>query len=593
MSIKGLATILAALALLAASRPALAACQVAPIVELPITMQGHKALLNVQINGQPVRMFADSGAFFSTLTPATAAELKLPLDSLPWTMRITGVGGVENAALTTVRTFTLAGVPLHNVQFIVSPGGPRDVAGALGQNVLGLDDVEYDLAGGVIRLMHTQGCNGSTDLAYWAQDKPASAIGIESPDQHNPHTLGAAFVNGHRIEVTFDTGADASVLTRAAAERAGIDMNGPDVQSAGLSYGGGTVPVRTWVAKVASFKIGDEEIRNTKLMISDGDLGNSDMLLGADFFLAHRVYVSNRLRKLYFTYNGGPVFAFAGRTMAQDTPDQAPHPSALPSDLGPEPVDAEGFDRRGAALLARGDTARAVSDFDHAVALAPAEPRYRLQRALAQLAARQADLAAVDLDKALALKPDFVDALLTRAQLRISRHDRTGAQADLDAAVLAAPKPADARLALGEFYGDLGQWPAAITQYDLWIDAHDGDSRMFQALGGRCRGRALTGADLDHAVHDCDRALRDRPGGAGLLEARGLAYLRLGRLDRAQADFNAALAIKSDLAWALYGRSLIETKQGQAAQGQADLAAATALRPHLPETAKGFGITAP
>jgi hypothetical protein len=33
------------------------------------------------------------------------------------------------------------------------------------------------------------------------------------------------------------------------------------------------------------------------------------MLLGADFFLSHRIFVSNEQHKVYFTYNGGPVFS--------------------------------------------------------------------------------------------------------------------------------------------------------------------------------------------------------------------------------------------------------------------------------------------
>jgi len=32
------------------------------------------------------------------------------------------------------------------------------------------------------------------------------------------------------------------------------------------------------------------------------------MLIGADFFLSHRVYVASSQNRLYFTYNGGPVF---------------------------------------------------------------------------------------------------------------------------------------------------------------------------------------------------------------------------------------------------------------------------------------------
>jgi len=33
------------------------------------------------------------------------------------------------------------------------------------------------------------------------------------------------------------------------------------------------------------------------------------MLLGADFFMSHRIYVANGRRMIYFTYNGGPVFS--------------------------------------------------------------------------------------------------------------------------------------------------------------------------------------------------------------------------------------------------------------------------------------------
>ena len=44
-------------------------------------------------------------------------------------------------------------------------------------------------------------------------------------------------------------------------------------------------------------------------MVGDFDLGNADMLLGIDFFLSHRIYVSKSQSKMFITYNGGPVFA--------------------------------------------------------------------------------------------------------------------------------------------------------------------------------------------------------------------------------------------------------------------------------------------
>jgi hypothetical protein len=44
------------------------------------------------------------------------------------------------------------------------------------------------------------------------------------------------------------------------------------------------------------------------------------MLLGADFFLSHRILISDSQKKVYFTYNGGPVFNVGKPVTASDTP---------------------------------------------------------------------------------------------------------------------------------------------------------------------------------------------------------------------------------------------------------------------------------
>ncbi len=114
----------------------------------------------------------------------------------------------------------------------------------------------------------------------------------------------------------FDTGAAGSVITLAAAKRAGVSVDAPGVVAAGQSFGIGRQSVQTWIAPFASFKIGDEEIRNTKLRIEASLMRDVDMLIGADFFLSHRIYVATSQRKLYFTYNGGPVFNLTAGTSA-------------------------------------------------------------------------------------------------------------------------------------------------------------------------------------------------------------------------------------------------------------------------------------
>ncbi|MGI9169159.1 MAG: aspartyl protease family protein, partial [Caulobacteraceae bacterium] len=115
-------------------------------------------------------------------------------------------------------------------------------------------------------LMRPIGCANHM-LAYWDKSRTYSTLAIAPTNPNSPHTSGSAFVNGARMRVIFDTGAATSVLTLAAARRAGIDPAGPGVVASEYLGGIGARPVQTWIAPVASFKLGDEEVRNTRLRI--------------------------------------------------------------------------------------------------------------------------------------------------------------------------------------------------------------------------------------------------------------------------------------------------------------------------------------
>ncbi len=292
------------LALSLLATPAFAACGMTKIVELPVTMRGLKPFVPVTINGVDESLAVSSGSAVSTLTQQTAAALKLPkLRSV----RPVGIGGVAyDSQLTAVKTLTLSNQVLHDVEFVITsqPG-----AGALGQNLLGMADAEYDLANGAVRLFDARTCAGA-NLAYWTTGADYSVLTIDWQKQRNPHTRADARVNGMPIRVTFSTGTSNSSLTLNAAKRLGLDVEGPGARYVGLVRGIGPNRVKAWIVPVASFKIGKEEVRNTQLrVIDEADPGlNADMMLGADFFLSHRVFVANSQHQLYFTYNGGPVF---------------------------------------------------------------------------------------------------------------------------------------------------------------------------------------------------------------------------------------------------------------------------------------------
>jgi tetratricopeptide (TPR) repeat protein/predicted aspartyl protease len=577
-----------------------AGCTLAKLAELPVTMLNLQPVVAVKINGADARLIADSGAFYSFLTPGSAAEFKLRLEQPPYNLRVSGLGGDVATQVTTVKEFMLASIPLRNLQFVVAGNElGNGIAGTLGQNVLGYADVEYDLAYGAIRIMRPKDCRKDV-LAYWAASTAVSVVDIESAGTSRFHTIGSAYLNGTRIRVMFDTGASTSLLTLHAAERAGVRTDATGVVPAGFTVGIGQQPVKTWIAPFASFKLGTEEIRNTHLRIGDTrDTGDADMLVGADFFLSHRVYVSNEQHKLYFTYNGGAVFNLtnlpakppSSPSTAEPGANGAPAdaPSPLEEAKG-EPTDAAGFSRRGNAFAARRDFEHALADLSRACELAPAEAGYYYQRGMVRWSNRQPDLALMDFDQALKLKPDDLETLMARAGLQLAGGNTATAQLDLDAAARLSTAAADRRFSIGEQYMLAGQMLPAIAQFDLWIHAHPQDLKLATAFDYRCRARALSGQDLDKALEDCNAALRISPKAAPFLDSRALVRLRRGDYRKSIADYDAALSLRPKFAWSLYCRGVAHLRLGNSADGQADIAAATALHPQIAAETGHYGI---
>jgi tetratricopeptide (TPR) repeat protein len=336
------------------------------------------------------------------------------------------------------------------------------------------------------------------------------------------------------------------------------------------------------------------------------------MLVGADFFLSHRIYVASSQRKLYFTYNGGPVFNLTtssnSRTTANSKSNPPPTGDATPPEAGDapgsdaaaaptaadsdgEPVTAEALARRGTAFAARRDFEHAIADLSRACELAPKEPRYFFERAQAYQNNKQPALANADIDEVLALKPDDVPALVWRARRQLNGHNRQGAITDLDAVDHLEPPQADLRLDLGVLYAAANELPQAIAQYNLWIKAHDSDVRLANAYNARCWAQAWLGTALDQGMSDCNKAIRVTADNPVTLESRALVRLRMDDFDHAIADYSAALKLQPRSAVALYGRGLAETHKQKTAAAEEDIAAATALAPHIAEEFKKRGVT--
>jgi predicted aspartyl protease len=305
-------------ALAANANSADSGCRLVRVLELPINADSPQPIIPVTINGRDMHFLVDSGAIDSMIRPTAVTELKLqtyyPANA---GVRKRGVGSSSVIEIARVKELKVAGIHINDGELsVINDSGVGD--GVLGQNVLQHFAVEYDLAHGYMRLFTSTGCE-SAKFAYWLMpDQQYSSMRIGMVDTQNPYTIGDAYVNGHRIRVAFNSGLSRSILTKDAASRAGVKLDSDGVVEAGYTAGIGREPVKTYVGRFSSFKIGDNErIDNIRIPIADIKLKFADMLVGADFFMSHRIIVGNKEERLLMSYNGGPVFNLSKQDAAQ------------------------------------------------------------------------------------------------------------------------------------------------------------------------------------------------------------------------------------------------------------------------------------
>jgi clan AA aspartic protease (TIGR02281 family) len=560
-------------------------CQLKEYGTLPVEMIGNRAITTVKINGADTHFILDTGAFFNTMSNANALSLGLKLELAPFGFRVNGVGGSASVQQAHVKQFGILGTTLENIDFIV--GGSDAGHGLLGANLLDVADLEIDLAHGKMTLFKADHCDKAS-LAYWVKDGQYNVADIESSDHKGDRrTFFNVTINGKKVRALLDSGAVATVLSRDAAERVGIDLNAPGVRAGGKSSGIGAKVMKSWIVNIDTFSVGTETIQHSQMQVIDGNIGNNtDMLLGVDFLLAHHMFIANGKRKAYFTYNGGRVFTFASAPGDSDKPDAG----AGADESDNKPKTAEDYFLLGQAHLSRGETNAALADLDEAIRLTPDKSAYYLARAKADEAGKQLDAELADLDKSLSLDSKNGDALMMRAGLRFVRKDRAGVASDVAAAADLAPPGSALERAVASFYIRLDQPFTALPLLGNWIRLHDDDAKLGDALAERCWARGLSNQVLDEALKDCKKAIRRDGENPFYLDALALVELRLGQYSESIKTYEKVVAQKPTSAWARYGLGLAKIHGGDKDAGHADLAAARALDPHIETRIAKWGL---
>ena len=434
--------------------PAWADCKLNQVMELPVTMLGARPTVTLLVNGQPVKFLVDSGSWASAIDTTAARALGLKLAKTDERSR--GIGGEVDLYFTTIDSLAISkDATLGKVDMLASADvGGSGYAGLIGENILGFADIEYDLPHGAIRFFKQDGCKGA-NLGYWGApaafelDLTHTGKLPESrdrdPNHYDPGDLdrdvrAAALINGQKVIVTFDTGASTSILNRNVAARAGVTPDTPGAQSVGLFGGIGPERKSAWVAPFDSFALGAERINNTRIRFGDLDRVQTDMLLGVDFFLSHRIFIANSLSKAFISYVGGPVFNFNDANMAAKAKSAGDGAGASGK------ASADSLIGQASSLSGRQDFAGAVALLDRAVALDAKRADALVLRGRAKLALGKGKDGMNDLNQVLALEPSNFEALITRGGILARRGDMDGARRDLELA--AAQKTPDGRARL-------------------------------------------------------------------------------------------------------------------------------------------------
>jgi predicted aspartyl protease len=296
-------------------------CKLTRIAEWRVRLEHNKLIVDGAINSRKIGIMLDTGAQRSLILRSAAIRLALTLRRSS-RYRIFGLGGETDVEIAHLEEFKIGQATQKNWQVIVA--GEQDfgddVAFLLGDDFFHKVDVEFDLAARAVRLCQPKDCDG-VSLAYWSANG-AGQIEIEEVDSNHPQIVLTVQINGQPLRALLDSGASTSMLPMSDAARLGVTPQTPGVVARTAS-GLGAKKIDSWIGPFESFTVGDETIRNPQIRFADlwkdiayGETGSRlqrqaglrPMLLGADFFLAHRVLVAHSQRRIYVTNSGVPMF---------------------------------------------------------------------------------------------------------------------------------------------------------------------------------------------------------------------------------------------------------------------------------------------
>ena len=337
IAIKGLQQLLLLSLATGFAVPASARCQMEDVAEIRVTTDRNQLLTGGVIDGHAVRVLMDTGANMSMIWKSASERLGLHLFTGS-RVRFYGLGGESYVYTAVVKEFHVATFSASNRRFAVAGDLSAGMDFILAEDLLSRTSMEFDLRHQAVRTMNPTGC-AIAELPYWATTYSMADL-VASPRDALASWVDV-LLNGHRVRAQVDSGSSISIVSKSVADHLGVHYAGTTGEIVGIGRGS----LETWLADVATFTVGDETIKDTQLMVAKmgkyrtmvpigsripvpaAVANEPEMLLGLDFLRAHRVLVDNSMRKMVFTYEGGPVFETTGLSQSSGASPTAADPA--------------------------------------------------------------------------------------------------------------------------------------------------------------------------------------------------------------------------------------------------------------------------
>lgn len=289
----------------ASSQTAPAGCRYTAVARVPVSYTGPSLSPTIPgvIEGKPAHMLVDTGAF-ETLLTRTGTERRGMLLRNTGTLAH-GIGGSTRLYAAKVKDFGVgpARSAAGYLRVVADTGFTPDFDAIVGAPFLLQADLEVSLATKEIKFFRPTNCSEAF-LGYWSEDALVIPFEASASDSPNPHF--SVFLNGYRLDAIIDSGAAVTVVDLEAAKRAGLKMDAPGMVRMGDTVGVGERRVARWTTTVDKLTIGNENINNARIGVTDTrGAARADVVLGADFLRSHRVLFAMSQKKLYFSYVGG------------------------------------------------------------------------------------------------------------------------------------------------------------------------------------------------------------------------------------------------------------------------------------------------